>query len=150
MSGNHGGEIERPVDFSYDARWFVCPASRDRVVMTFEDRANGESRTCSSGHDVLAQEEYPPLTGPSDVATDPAEIERLVWYHTSTRADWPPIDESPSASATHLGTFESAIENMVRRMRNQSDAESQFSYGRPVWTNAPHATRCWIQARLLA
>ena len=99
---------------------------RDRVVMTFEDRANGRARTCSSGHDVSAQEEYPALTDPSDVATDPAEIERLVWYHTSTRADWPPIDESPTASATHLGTFESAIENMFRRMHNQSDAESQF------------------------
>lgn len=126
MSGNLGGGIERPVDFSYDACWFECPVCRDRVVMTFEDRANGESRTCSSGHDVSAQEEYPALTDPSDVATDPAEIERLVWYHTSTRADWPPIDESPTASATHLGTFESAIENMFRRMHNQSDAESQF------------------------
>jgi len=74
MSGNHGGGIERPVDFSYDACWFECPACRDRVVTTFEDRANGESRTCSSGHDVSAQEEYPVLTDPSDVATDPAEI----------------------------------------------------------------------------
>ena len=54
--------IERPVDFSYDACWLECPACRDRVVMTFEDRANGESRTCSSGHDVSAQEEYPALT----------------------------------------------------------------------------------------
>lgn len=94
--------------------------------MSFEDRVKGESRTCRSGHDVSAQTEYPALTDLADAATDPAEIERLVWYHTSTRADWPPTDESPSASATHLGTFESAIENMFRRMRNQSDADSQF------------------------
>lgn len=126
MSVVPGEGIERPIDFSYDACWFECPQCADRVVMTFEDRANGGSRTCSSGHDVSAQEEYPTLTDVSDVATEPAEIERLVWYHTSTRADWPPTDLSPEASATHLGTFESAIENMFRRMRNQSDAESQF------------------------
>ncbi|WP_132935680.1 hypothetical protein [Mycobacteroides abscessus] len=96
------------------------------MVMSFEDRVRGESRTCRSGHDVSAQTEYPALTDLSDAATDPAVIERLVWYHTSTRTDWPPTDESPSASATHLGTSESAIENMFRRMRNQSDADSQF------------------------
>ncbi len=94
--------------------------------MSFEDRVKGESRTCGSGHDVSAQTEYPALTDLADAATDPAEIERLVWYHTSTRADWPPTDESPKARATHLGTFESAIENMFRRMRNQSDSDSQF------------------------
>jgi hypothetical protein len=43
MSGNQGAGIERPVDFSYDACWFECPTCRDRVVMTFEDRANGQS-----------------------------------------------------------------------------------------------------------
>jgi hypothetical protein len=94
--------------------------------MTFEDRANGESRTCSSGHDVSAQTEYPALTNLADVAADPDEIEHLVWYHSSTRKDWPPTDQSPSATATHVGTFESAIENMFRRMQNQSDADSQF------------------------
>lgn len=126
MSDLPGAGVERPIDFSYDACWFECPECSDRVVMTFEDRANGGSRTCASGHDVSAQEEYPALTDVSDTATDPAEIEHLVWYHTSTRADWPPTDLSPEASATHLGTFESAIENMFRRMRNQSDADSQF------------------------
>lgn len=118
--------IERPIDFSYDACSRECPECGNRVVMSFEDGVRGESCTCRSGHDVSAQTEYPALTDLADAATDPAEIERLVWYHTSTRADWPPTDELPSASATHLGTFESAIENMFRRMRNQSDADSQF------------------------
>ncbi|MBP2451910.1 MULTISPECIES: hypothetical protein [Mycobacteriaceae] len=118
--------IEQPIDFSYDACWFECAQCGDRVVMTFEDRDRGQSRTCSSGHDVSARTEYPALTDLADAATDPDVIERLAWYHSSTRADWPPTDESPSASATHLGTFESAIENMFRRMQNQSDADSQF------------------------
>jgi hypothetical protein len=118
--------IDRPIDFSYDACWFECTECGDRVVMTFEDYDNGASRTCRSGHEVSAQTEYPALTDLSDIALDPAEIERLAWYHTSTYHDWPPTDESPRASATHLGTFESAIENMFRRMRDQDDADSQF------------------------
>jgi hypothetical protein len=127
MSGSSGDDaIDRPIDFSYDSCWLECPQCGDRVVMTFEDRSNGEFRTCRSGHDVSAQTEYPALTDLSDVAKDPAQIERLAWYHTSTRLDWPPTDESPSASATHVGTFESAIENMFRRMQYQADADSQF------------------------
>lgn len=126
MSVVPGEGIDRPVDFSYDACWLECPECGDRVVMTFEDRVNGESRTCRDGHDVSAQDEYPVLTDMSDIATNASEIERLAWYHTSTRTDWPPTDLSPEACATHLGTFQSAIENMFRRMRNQSDADSQF------------------------
>jgi hypothetical protein len=53
------GGFERPVDFSYDACWFECPDCGDRAVMSFAERANGESRTCRSGHDVSAQTEYP-------------------------------------------------------------------------------------------
>ncbi|MBF9519554.1 hypothetical protein [Mycobacteroides chelonae] len=126
MSSSTSDGIERAIDFSYDACWFACPKCSDRVLMTFEDRDRGESRTCRSGHDVSARTEHPALTEPSDIATNPAEIERLVWYHTTTRMDWPPTDESSSAIATHLGTFESAIENMFRRMQNEGDADSQF------------------------
>jgi len=126
MTGAHDDEVERAVDFSYDACSFECPECGDRVVMTFEDRVVGESRTCCNGHEVSAQTEHPTLTDPSDVALDSAAIEHLAWYHTSTRADWPPTDLSPTERATHVGTFESAIENMFRRMRDQADADSQF------------------------
>ncbi|WP_131804481.1 hypothetical protein [Mycobacteroides abscessus] len=95
--------------------------------MTFEDHANGESRTCSAGHEVTASMElHPSLTDLADIATDSAMIERLAWYHTSTHADWPPTDLAPTARATHVGTFESAIDNMFRRMRDEGDADSQF------------------------
>lgn len=126
MTGALDEEVERSVDFSYDACWFECPECGDRVVMTFEDRVVGESRTCCNGHEVSAQTEHPTLTDLSDIAMDPAAIEHLAWYHTSTRSDWPPTDLSPTERATHVGTFESAIENMFRRMRNQADADSQF------------------------
>jgi len=95
--------------------------------MTFEDHTNGESRICAAGHVVTASLELnPALTDLSDIATDPAMIERLAWYHSTTRTDWPPTDESPGTNATHLGTFESAIENMLRRMESEDDADSQF------------------------
>jgi hypothetical protein len=126
MNTSFSEGLERPVDFSYDACWLECPECGDRVVMSFADRDNGESRTCRGGHDVSSQTEYPSLTDLDDVATDSAKIERLIWYHTSTRPGWPPTDQSRLASATHVGTFESAIENMFRRMRNQGDGDSQF------------------------
>ncbi|WP_078311272.1 MULTISPECIES: hypothetical protein [unclassified Mycobacterium] len=118
--------FDRTVDFSYDACWFECPECGNRVVMTFEDRIKGESRSCRCEQEVSAQELHPVLTDLSDPATDPAQIERMAWYHSTTRTDWPPTDESPEVNATHLGTFESAIENMFRRMNHESDAESQF------------------------
>lgn len=85
MTGALGEGIERPIDFSYDACWFECAECSDRVVMTFEDRVNGESRACCSGHDVSAQTEHPALTDLSDIALDPAEIERL---HPELGWDW--------------------------------------------------------------
>lgn len=130
MSGLQRGNIERPVDFSYDTCWFECPECDDRVAMSFEDRDVGESRTCLAGHEVSAQELHPALTDLDDPATDAANIGRMVWYHSTTRSDWPPTDESPEVNATHLGTFESAIENMLRRMCDEDDAEAQFFFHR--------------------
>lgn len=121
---------DRKVDFSYDACWLECPECRHRVVMTFEDHINGEARSCRCGEEVSAKELYPTLTDLSDPATDAAQIERMAWYHSTTRTDWPPTDESPEVNATHLGTFESAIENMFRRMDYESNAESQFYLNR--------------------
>ncbi|WP_066903899.1 hypothetical protein [Millisia brevis] len=77
------------------------------------------------------------------------------WYHSSTHAVWPDRDFDPAAQLTdetkrrmehdgltpgaverwaarqkskalHIGTYEAAIENMLRRMNDQRDAASQF------------------------
>ncbi|GIF15678.1 hypothetical protein Ate01nite_57100 [Actinoplanes teichomyceticus] len=85
-----------------------------------------------------------------DLALDNARISRLAWYHTSTSPDWPsPAYEAeqlkwfeefrrqhpgmssgmggpPATKALHVGTYQAAIVNMLRRMRNQGDAASQF------------------------
>ena len=79
------------------------------------------------------------------------KISDLAWYHTSTYIDWPwsgyaafiadlykasagtmpprvfaEMVRREQTKALHLGTYESAIENMHRRMRTEDDAESQF------------------------
>lgn len=78
------------------------------------------------------------------------DVTRFAWYHTSTWPDWPSADHLAQAEATarqtaehyrldaghlvelattkalHLGTYEAAIENMLRRMRNQADGAAQF------------------------
>lgn len=92
---------------------------------------------------------------PQDPAHDDGTVRARYWYHSSTHAVWPDKDFDPAAQLTdetkrrmehdglrpgaverwaarqkskalHLGTYEAAIENMLRRMDDQSDAASQF------------------------
>ncbi|RFA06626.1 hypothetical protein B7R21_19275 [Subtercola boreus] len=82
-------------------------------------------------------------------------MREMSWYHTSTEPNWParaldPISrltevtkermravgsdgksferwaEGQLAKALHVGTYEAAIENMLRRMSDQDDAHEQF------------------------
>lgn len=90
----------------------------------------------------------------SDVACDRERVTELNWYHTSTLKDWPSRDFDPlsvysknaqegiiknmsdveleswvttqKAKALHVGTFEAALENMLRRMSDQSDSGRHF------------------------
>ncbi|MEV7099301.1 hypothetical protein AB0M80_41395 [Amycolatopsis sp. NPDC051045] len=88
---------------------------------------------------------------PCDPALDDAQVARLAWYHTSTQPDWPTSDFDPAAvlapetrmtmggdrrvaewaarqraKALHVGTYEAAVQNMLRRMDDQADHGSQF------------------------
>lgn len=90
----------------------------------------------------------------SDIACDRERITELNWYHTSVLKDWPsrnfdPLSVYPKdarenivekmsgtkleswlteqrAKALHVGTFEAALENMLRRMQDQGNSNSQF------------------------
>jgi hypothetical protein len=79
-------------------------------------------------------------------------VPQLAWYHSSTWADWPSpayanhitglLAQSMSPTwlgldpgrvlaletgkALHVGTYEAAIENMLRRMHDQADSTEQF------------------------
>lgn len=64
-----------------------------------------------------------------DPALDDNQVNQLAWYHTSIHSDWPATTytgvEQPG-KALHVGTYEAAIENMLRHMREKDDAASQF------------------------
>ena len=90
-----------------------------------------------------------------DPAHADSYVRDVHWYHTSTHPTWPDKDFNPAAGLTevtklrfraggsgnaglerwveqqkakalHIGTYESAIENMFRRMRYQAGSAEQF------------------------
>lgn len=85
-----------------------------------------------------------------DHALDDELVPQLAWYHSSTWPDWPSPEfvkhnedelrvsekrlrlgldyalEQLTTHALHLGTYEAATENMLRRMHDQADAATQF------------------------
>jgi hypothetical protein len=85
-----------------------------------------------------------------DAALIDNAINSLAWYHTSTSADWPSANFATrfanelswidrdfgitreryiakhTTKALHVGTYETAVENMLRRMDDQGDGRSDF------------------------
>lgn len=144
---------ERPIDFSYGYRMRCeCGAAVDIDAQTYhrEQTIAALVRCPACTQDV----HFGPLVAmirlEDDPALDNAQVNGFAWYHTSTWSDWPSPDhlartepgrrraarllhldpehaaQATAASAVHVGTYEAAIENMLRRMHNQSDATSRF------------------------
>ncbi|GAB2493907.1 hypothetical protein GCM10027063_36710 [Promicromonospora xylanilytica] len=88
---------------------------------------------------------------PDDPALRDDNFTQLVWYHTSTQPDWPARNFDPAAKLTeltrqrmggddhvarwvqrqrakalHVGTYEAAVHNMLRRIDDQADHGRQF------------------------
>ncbi|WP_224049915.1 hypothetical protein [Arthrobacter sp. NicSoilB4] len=90
-----------------------------------------------------------------DSSYDDSKVLDVYWYHSSTHANWPDRTFDPTARLTdetkqrfqhigtdgralerwaqgqktkalHLGTYEAAIENMLRRMKDQDSTDDQF------------------------
>jgi hypothetical protein len=99
------------------------------------------------GQDIHFGSAVAALRDPNDPALSNDKVAELAWYHTSTFYDWPSpgyaalvgaqlqklsrilpphIRDRELAKTLHVGTYESAIENMFRRMRDQDDANSCF------------------------
>lgn len=104
----------------------------------------------TSDHPLRATYTY----SPSDLAVDNTLISTLHWYHTTTHENWPNPNFDPLTTLTqesqermelmcgkgasarwarkqklkalHVGTFEAAIENMLRRIQNQPAPQSQY------------------------
>ncbi|MEU5958732.1 hypothetical protein [Streptomyces sp. NPDC047525] len=156
MRDAKAGLIERPITFGYDFRMRcddcgqTSPLSgADYLRLDNEASARMECDLCK------ASIHFGPLAvglrDQDDPALDDRMLNKLIWYLTSTYENWPSPDyernvrdgfsTSPARSlmddperflrvhldkALHLGTFEAAIENMYRRMRDQGDEHSAF------------------------
>ncbi|MFC0674526.1 hypothetical protein [Brachybacterium hainanense] len=145
--------MERPIDFSRD-RSMLCAAChhRFRVDLDWIDRWEQGGEKCSGCGLTCEHEDAPRVTVDlDDPALDDGQVARFAWYHTSTHADWPTEDFDPAAvltpvtrrrmggdehvaawaarqraKALHVGTYEAAIHNMLRRIANQADSRSEF------------------------
>jgi hypothetical protein len=151
--------IERPVSFDYGYK-MTCANCGGITALTSADyhrERNGAHVKCVNCESDI---HFGPAVMAPRNADDPVlddQIARTVaWYHTSTDPNWPdsghpmppsavellarvmPDDEVHrtrdhyESQALHLGTYEAAIESMLRRMRDQDDGDAQFCLYRIV------------------
>jgi hypothetical protein len=144
--------MERQIDFSH-GRLMLCGACTHRWVvdLAWVDRWERGEETCPRCGVSCEHEDSPRVTvDPDDPALDD-RVTRLHWYHTSTQPDWPSGNYDPAAclsaqsrkmmggdhrvrewaarqqaKALHVGTYEAAVHNMLRRIRDQACRGSQF------------------------
>ena len=122
------------------------------IDLDWIDRWEQAKEACPGCGLTCEHEDAPRVTvEPDDPALDDDQVAAFFWYHTSTLPDWPTRDLDPAADLTpgirrmmggdervaawaarqrakalHVGTYEAAVHNMLRRMRDQADHGSQF------------------------
>ncbi|MFF4363769.1 hypothetical protein [Streptomyces sp. NPDC001604] len=145
--------MERQIDF-WRERQMLCGRCnhRWRVDLDWIDRWEQEEEICPGCGMTCEHEDSPRVTvDPDDPALDDYRVAQFFWYHTSTQPDWPTRDFDPAAvltpetrrmmggeqqvsawaarqraKALHVGTYEAAVHNMLRRIRDQADRGNQF------------------------
>lgn len=142
---------ERSDGFNYG--YAMNCACGEASVLSAEDyfaEADGAHMTCSHcGASIHFGIAVAALRDQNDPALDDEAVARFAWYHTSTEPDWPSSDYARrfvedmeqddhqplnrdhyvslhTTKALHLGTYETAVENMLRRMHDEHDGGSQF------------------------
>lgn len=126
------------------------------VTAEWIDRFNQALETCPAcGTDCQGEDRPDFCVMPDEPLHNDGVTREHYWYHSSTHSNWPDKDFDPAAQLTeitirrmeatsgareaveswadrqkskalHLGSYEAAIENMFRRMRNQGDDGAQF------------------------
>lgn len=144
---------DRPVDV-YRDRSTRCAACghEQRFDPEWFVRGECQGELCPGcGVDCTEEKATRVIFEPDDPALDDSLLPRVSWWHTSTYEDWPSRDFNPAsrltdvtrqrmgeamiarwvasqrAKALHVGTYESAIHNMLRRLHDQRD------WGRPFF-----------------
>lgn len=145
--------IERPVDFAHGFR-MRCETCKTSNWLTEEDWQSSPDAMapCSGcGDEYHFGPAVIDLRDPEDPTLDDQKLPELAWYHTTNDPGWPgkskPAPERDldslrlqgftedrlrryshrrATQALHVGTYEAAIESMLRRMRNQGGQDSEF------------------------
>lgn len=148
--------VERPIDFFRHRHMLCGRCGHRLIVdLDWIDRWEQSQERCPECGVDCEEEASPRVTvPPNDPALDTDAISRYAWYHTSTQPNWPTRDFDPIATLTnkmrcrmermcgegavarwaerqrskalHIGTYEAAVHNMLRRIRHQSDFGQQF------------------------
>lgn len=148
------GLADHPAGFEFDYNfWFECEGGHRVAVpapeYSLQCQGDGQYPECVCGATIDISEAHPVLRDLGDLDCEDAQVDQHFWYHTSIYQDWPsptyrddlaaqyqqswiPADRREDAInrkvsvALHLGTYAAAIENMLRRMRDQPS-------DRPYW-----------------
>ncbi|UOQ56362.1 hypothetical protein MUN78_11820 [Leucobacter allii] len=145
--------MERRIDFSRDRCMLCAGCGREFLVdLGWIDRWEQTEEKCPGCGLTCEHEHAPRVTiAPRDPALDNERVPQFFWYHTSTCPDWPAKHFDPAADLTaetrlrmggeehvaawtarqrskalHVGTYEAAVHNMLRRMDDQADSRNQF------------------------
>lgn len=159
--------IERVADFSYGYRMRCDCGAAVAVSAEVYDREQSRDALvpCEAcGSSVHFGPRVAMVRDENDPALNDERVRSFAWYHTSTWPDWPsPVHRSSverrfrsvdsrilgsidsaieraASLALHVGTYDAAIENMLRRMRNQADGASQFYLYRVALVSEPLRT----------
>lgn len=150
---NHIVIVDRAVDFTRERAMLcaACGASFSAGLDWIETFSLGE-HGCPRCGLTCEHEGGPQVTVRSDdVSLIDSQVAGLAWYHTSTGVDWPSASFDPARALTpstirrmggarvvaewrarqrqkalHVGTYEAAIHNMLRRMADEADCQAQF------------------------
>lgn len=148
--------IERAIDFGRFRRMRCGRCGHETLAdHEWMERWEQGSKCCPEcGIDCTVEDRARPFHEPNDPVLQDDTVLTLNWYHTSTIPDWPQINYDPrsqiaieglrrlermmgsggverwverqKSKALHVGTYEAAIENMLRRMRDQYEPDSPF------------------------
>lgn len=147
------GVMERQINF-LRLRHMLCGSCDHQFVVDLEwiERWEQGCERCPGCGLTCEYKDSPEVTvDPADLVLDKARVAEVFWYHTSTHLDWPSQGYDPTEGLTaehrlvmggdrgvelwaasqrvkalHVGTYEAAVYNMLRRMRDQVDRQNQF------------------------
>jgi hypothetical protein len=136
------------VGFNY-GYWFSSTGCHGGVYVdanTYDLHCTGQASypSCECGAIVVIATVHPALRNLEDIALQDDSVHKLYWYHTSRFEKWPDSNayiaeiaeifsrvraccmydseraiRDKTSLALHLGTYESAIDNMLRRLTDQ-------------------------------